>query len=256
MDGAAGPVRRSFRFCADHISATPVGPPPAQAAAKDDPERQQAIEVFNAGKYVEAMPLLEKLAVDHPEDATIKANWAFSVAAYAATLTDLDLRKKARIRARAIALQAQKQGANTATLRLVLEIPEDGSAPAFSDRKDVDDAMKAAEADFVRGDLDQARTGYLHSLLLDPNNYVAALFTGDVYFKQHVYASAGELFARAVQIDPNRARPPTVTGETHSRLRERSPRLARSTSTQSSPSPTTRQRGAVSCSGRGRRKSL
>ena len=152
----------------------------------------------------EALPLLEKLAVDHPEDATIKANWAFSVAAYAATLTDVDLRKKARIRARAIAVQAQKQGANTATVRLVLEIPEDGSAPAFSDRKDVDDAIEEAEADFVRGDLDQARTGYLHALLLDPNNYVAALFTGDVYFKQHVYGSAGELFARAVQIDPNR----------------------------------------------------
>jgi tetratricopeptide (TPR) repeat protein len=178
--------------------------PSVQAAAKDDPERQQAIEVFNAGKYVEAMPLLEKLAVEHPEDATIKANWAFSVAAYAATLSDVDLRKKARIRARAIAVQAQKQGAHTATVRLVLEIPEDGSAPAFSDRKDVDDAMKAAEADFVRGDLDQARSGYLHALLLDPNNYVAALFTGDVYFKQHVYASAGEWFARAVQIDRNR----------------------------------------------------
>ena len=138
------------RFAVLSASAQTTSPPSpsapsAQTAAKDDPERQQAIEVFEAGKYVEAMPLLEKLAVDHPEDATIKANWAFSVAAYAATLTDVDLRKKARIRARAIAVQAQKQGANTATVRLVLEIPEDGSAPAFSDRKDVEDAIKAAK---------------------------------------------------------------------------------------------------------------
>lgn len=41
-------------------------------------------------------------------------------------------------------------------------------------------------------------------LLLEPTNYDAALFIGDVYFKQHVQGSAGEWFARAIQIDPNR----------------------------------------------------
>jgi hypothetical protein len=36
--------------------------------------------------------------------------------------------------------------------------------------------MKAAEADFARGNLDKARDGYLHVLMLDPNNYAAAVF--------------------------------------------------------------------------------
>ncbi len=150
------------------------------------------------------MPLFEKLAADHPDDATVKENWAFSIVAHAATLPDAELRKKARIRARSIALQALKQGDNSAAVQRLLLIPGDGSEATFSDRKEVDDAMRAAEADFARGDLDKARTGYLRGLLLDPNNYYAALFIGDVYFKQHVNGSAGEWFARATEIDPNR----------------------------------------------------
>lgn len=63
--------------------------------------------------------------------------------------------------------------------------------------------MQLAEADFSRGDYDKARDGYLHALLLEPKNYNAALFMGDVYFKQHINGSAGEWFARAVEIDPN-----------------------------------------------------
>jgi tetratricopeptide (TPR) repeat protein len=86
----------------------------------------------------------------------------------------------------------------------VLDLPEDGADPTFSGRKEVDEVMKGAEADFVRGDLDKARDGYIHALLLDPRNYDAALFIGDVYFKQHVNGSAGEWFARAIQIDPDR----------------------------------------------------
>jgi tetratricopeptide (TPR) repeat protein len=177
---------------------------PAETGAKSDSERQRAIELFNAGNFDDAMPLFEKLAADHPEDATIKANLAFSIAAHAATLPDFELRKKARVRARAVALQAQNQGEHSATVQGLLLIPVDGSETAFSDRKEVDDAMKAAEADFARGDLDKARIGYLHALLLDPNNYYAALFIGDVYFKQHVNGSAGEWFARATEIDSNR----------------------------------------------------
>ena len=175
-----------------------------KASSVNDPERQHAADLFNAGKYVEAMPVFEKLASEYPEDADIKAHWAFSIMAYAATLPNLELRKKARVRARAVALEAQKLGDHESAVQLVLQMPEDGSEPNFSDRQEVDSAMKAAEADFARGDLDKARTGYLHALLLDPQNYAAALFIGDVYFKQNAQGSAGEWFARAIQIDPNR----------------------------------------------------
>jgi len=120
------------------------------------------------------------------------------------TLVDPEQRKKARARARTIAVQARDLGDTSQLLQTMLEQPADGSAPAFSDRKEVDEAIKAAEADFVRGELDKAREGYLRALLLEPQNYDASLFIGDVYFKQHVYGSAGEWFSRAIQVDPNR----------------------------------------------------
>jgi tetratricopeptide (TPR) repeat protein len=178
----------------------------AQATAKptDSPEGQKAVELFNQGKFVDAMPMFESLAADNPNDYRWKEGWAWCIMQYAATLSDPGQRKKARARSRSIAVQAQQLGDKSQLLQVMLAVPEDGSEAAFSDRKEVDEAMKAAEADFARGDYDKAREGYLRALLLDPNNYAAALFIGDVYFKQHVYGSAGEWFSRAAKIDPNR----------------------------------------------------
>lgn len=179
--------------------------PATEKKLTDDPAYNQAVDLYKHGKFVDAMPLFERLAADHPSSPEVREGWAWSMFLYAATLTDLEQRKKARARARTIALQAQKLGDDSQILHLMLEQPEDGGADTkFSDRKDVDDAMRAAEADFARGDLDKAREGYLRVVLIDPNNYEAPLFIGDVYFKQQVYGSAGEWFGRAIQIDPNR----------------------------------------------------
>jgi tetratricopeptide (TPR) repeat protein len=174
------------------------------ATATEDPARHEAFQLYDAGKYVEAMPLLEKIVADHPSDLVAKEHLAFSMVGFAATLPDPAERNKVRARARVLAVQLKEAGDNSNLLQIMLALPEDGSESSFSDRKDVDDAMKAAEADFGRGDLDKAREGYLHALALDPGNYEAALFAGDVCFKQHSYGQAGEWFARAIQIDPNR----------------------------------------------------
>ena len=177
---------------------------PAQKTAKDDPAWSEAYELFNQGKFIDAMPLFEKLAADYPSDIVVREGWAWCVMEYAATLPDTGQRKKARVRAREIAQQAKQLGDSSQLLQLVLEIPEDGSESVFSSRKEIDDAMKSAEADFARGDMEKAREGYLRVLLIDPNYYEPALYIGDVYFKQHVYGSAGEWFSRAILIDPNR----------------------------------------------------
>src|SRR5258708_38164280 len=39
--------------------------------------------------------------------------------------------------------------------------------------------------------------------LLDPQQYYAALFIGDTFFKQHQLAFAGEWFAQASKVNPN-----------------------------------------------------
>lgn len=169
-----------------------------------DPARAEAFALYDSGNFVDAMPKLEKIVADHPQDTVAKEHWAFSMLGYAATLPDMADRKRVRADARRLAVQLRDAGDKSNLMQILLGLPEDGSEPSFSDRKEVDDAMKAAEADFSRGDLDKAREGYVRALLLDPNDYEAALFIGDVYFKQHVYGSAGEWFARAIQINPNR----------------------------------------------------
>jgi tetratricopeptide (TPR) repeat protein len=177
----------------------------AQSASQDDPDRQRAFELWDAGKLVDAMPLLENLTVKYPSDLLIKERWAFSIAAYARTIQDPQQRVKARQRARHIALETQQAGSKSPLLLTLLEqIPEDGSEAAFSDKKEVDEMMKGAEADFAQGNYDKAREQYLRALLLEPNNYEAALFIGDVYFKQRVFGSAGEWFGNAVKINPDR----------------------------------------------------
>jgi tetratricopeptide (TPR) repeat protein len=150
------------------------------------------------------MPLLEEVAAQKLPDVQVREAWAFSVFGYATTLSDAEARKKARARARSIAVQAKQMGDHSPLLQMLLSVPEDGSEPGFSNRKEVDDVMKSGETDFSRGDWEKAREGYLRAVLLDPNNYEAALFIGDTYFRQHTCGSAGEWFARATQIDPNR----------------------------------------------------
>jgi len=184
--------------CLGQTASAPV------KSASDDPAYRDANEFYDQGKFVDAMPIFEKLAAAYPSDPAVREGWAWCLMEYSATLPDPEQRKKVRVRARMVALQAKQLGDNSQLLQVVLEIPEDGAEPAFSNRKEIDDAMKAAEADFARGELDKARQGYLKALLIDPNYYEAALFIGDVYFKQNVPGGAGEWFARAVAIDPNR----------------------------------------------------
>jgi tetratricopeptide (TPR) repeat protein len=180
---------------------------PVELSHEDDATkalRLQALDLYRSGKFVDAMPLLEKLAAINPSDFVVKEHWAYCILQYSSTLTDVEARKKNRLRARALGLEAKKLGDQGEMLEILLSIPEDGSDPKFSERKEVDDAMKMAEASFAKGELAKAREGYLRVLELDPKNYEAAVFVGDVYFKEHAYNSAGEWFDRAIKINPDR----------------------------------------------------
>lgn len=196
------------------VAGLAVRPPAAfgqleqQQQQPDDPDtlamRRKALDLYRQGKFVDAMPLLERLSVTHPNDYVLKEHWAYCILEYSATLTDPEARKKARIQARNLALEAQKGGDQSDLLQTLVAIPEDGSETKFSERADVNEGMKAAEADFARGDTDKAREGYKHVLELDPKNYEATLFIGDAYFKEKAYNAANEWFAKATQINPNR----------------------------------------------------
>ena len=125
----------------------------------------------------------------------VKEHWAYCVLEYSKTLTKAEDRKKARLQARQLGLEAKKAGDEGELLQVLLSIPEDGSDLKFSDRPEVDEAMKSAEASRARGNLDEARQGYQRVLELDPKNYDATVFIGDVYFSEKAYNAAGEWFA-------------------------------------------------------------
>jgi len=201
-------------FCAHLVAQTP--PPGTQApsedktaaadhAPKDDPEVRHALELLDSGKMVESMTVFESLCNRFPKDGGMWEGWGVGTLAYAQTINDPETRRKARVRARSFLIKARDLGDNSNLLQTILPmIAEDGGDSAYSTKTEVNQIMQKAEANFARGDYEKARQGYLQALLLEPQNYGAALFIGDVYFKQHIDGSAGEWFARAIAIDPDR----------------------------------------------------
>jgi len=176
------------------------------AAAQDDPDRQRAFQLYKDAKYVEALPLFEKLAAAHPDDRDVIETYGMLVLTQTAYLKDAAARKQARARGRELLLKAQKLGADNALLRAMLdEVPIDGGDDTtFSTKKEIDEAMREGEGAFANGNFSKAIEMYQRALLLDPKLYEAALFTGDVYFKTADQLKAGEWFARAVAINPDR----------------------------------------------------
>ncbi len=179
-------------------------PPLAAQRSSESELRREAIALTKKGEAVAAKPLLEKLVQTYPDDFEILDCLAMVLLNHAATLNDPGERKKERVRAYQIAKKARDVGnSKYGYWQVVLEIPEDGSDLSFSANEKAEQLMKAAEADFAKGDLEKAFSGYLSALALEPKLYYAALFCGDVRYKQGRHEEAWPWFERATQSDPN-----------------------------------------------------
>jgi len=178
----------------------------ATATAQDDPDRKRAFQIYGDGKFMEALPLFEQLAVKYPDDPVVIENLGMLVYTQSAYLKTPEERKSARKRGRALLVQAQKLGADNQLLKAMLEgiAPDGGDDNNFSPKQEVDEAMHEGEAAFAKGEFPKAIEMYQRALMLDPKLYEAALFTGDVYYKSADQVKAGEWFARAVAINPDR----------------------------------------------------
>lgn len=167
-------------------------------------DRKYAFDLWKDHKELEALPWFEKLAKEIPNDAEVLEGLGACLMRHSGTIQDPEKEKSERIRVRQAFLQAQKLGHTSELMDVLLSmIPEDGGGPTFSTDAEVDKIMKRAEANFSAGRLDEAKQGYLQVLLIEPNNYSATLFIGDVYFNKKDYTASGEWFARAISIDPN-----------------------------------------------------
>ncbi len=169
-------------------------------------KRQKASELFNQGRRLEALPLLEELVQGNPKDDEMLVDLAASLVDHAATLTDQAAAAKDRFRARDLLDRAWSLG-NTSTLgqnlaHLLKQLPESG-AIKFSDNPAVDQIMQAGEAAFARRDFDEAIKNYTRALEIEPKNYSAALFIGNSYDRQNNFAKGREWYERAMALDPN-----------------------------------------------------
>ena len=143
------------------------------ADASDQAKRQRAVSLFNRGKRLEALPLLEELAQKNPQDGEIQVELAASLIDHAATLTDQQAAAKERFRARDLVQKAWGLG-NPSPLaenlrQLLEELPANG-AIKFSDNPAVEKVMNAAEAAFARRDFDEALKDYAQAMEREPKN--------------------------------------------------------------------------------------
>jgi tetratricopeptide (TPR) repeat protein len=225
-----------------------LAPALAAQSAQADPERERAFKLYEAQNFVEAAPLLEKLAAKYPNDPEVLGRLGFSLYAGTASLKDPAQRGQLRELAMQALRRAQQAGDNSTLTAMTLGILEAGVASGatdlpFSKVINAEKAMREGEDAFVRGDFDKALAAYQRALELDPLLYEAALYAGDMYFKKghlesnvrrkdEMMTQAGEWFAKAVRINADRE-----TGR------------ATTLWTQSWPSPTRATRGSGSCSG-------
>jgi len=182
-----------------------------------DAERQRALDLYDQNKFVEVIPILEKLTKIKSDDSVVweRLDWATMVVA--GSIKDPAQRKQVRDRARAAFMRAQELGDTSNLLKAGLEglSGPDPSDVTFSSNKDADAAMREGEEAHSRGDLDRALAKYGRALELDPKLYEAALFAGDMEFKKAYNSTdpkyrsdavdrAGVWFAKAIAIDSNR----------------------------------------------------
>lgn len=176
------------------------------AVAQTKAERAQANELIRQNKFLEALPILEKMAANNPADANFWAYYAMAVYSRSQTLETSEARRRERLAARALALKAQKLGSGLPIVMELLEtIPEDGETDdGFSDDPKLEAALREGEAHFGRGDYDKAFTAYQNALKIDPKNYLAMVFSGDCFYAKQEYAKSESWFAKAAALEPDR----------------------------------------------------
>jgi tetratricopeptide (TPR) repeat protein len=171
-------------------------------------EKKRAIALlYDENNLAEALPILEKLAGENPEDLDVIELLSTCLFSHSPSLQENSAEQKnALIRSRELAQKAKKMGSTYLMMDLILHsVSADGVyVVTFSKDKMVDDVMKKGETFFVRNDIKGALEAYRSAEVLDPRIYEAPLFIGDCCYVLNQPEDAGRAFAKAIAIDPNR----------------------------------------------------
>src|SRR5262245_34494001 len=182
---------------------------PAQNKIDYDAERERAFQLLDENKYTEALPVLEKLAAAKPDDLPVIERLSITLLIDATiTKKDRDEIKKEMVRARSLALKAKQLGSNSPLIEIVLERLPPGADPDTlleeKKRNPAEEALQEGEQAFSQGNMKAAIEHYERAAKLDPKLYDAPLFIGDAYYHAKMPDKAGEYYARAIAIDPDR----------------------------------------------------
>src|SRR6266850_5071741 len=141
----------------------------SQTTADVSGQRKHALEVYHHNKFVEAIPLLEKLVLVLPSDIVLLESLGWAQFVVSASTKDPEARKQMRARALGFLKRAKDLGDNSELLRAGLEglsKPDTDDAPV-SAVGSADAALREGEAAHARGELDDAIKGYKRALELD-----------------------------------------------------------------------------------------
>ena len=189
---------------------------PIDALGQQDADWKRASQLYDAQNFVDALPLLEKVAVSQPDNPVVLSKLGFSLYAVAGIEKDQARRKKLLDRAREVLLRSQSFGDDSNLTKITLDgLSGSGDTIPYSQVRAADTAIRDGEAAFVKGDLDGALKAYKRALDLDPKLYDAAVYAGDVEFKKAYISKdpdfkrehleqAGVWFAKAISIEANR----------------------------------------------------
>ncbi|HRH45163.1 MAG TPA: tetratricopeptide repeat protein, partial [Pyrinomonadaceae bacterium] len=169
-----------------------------------DELRKSASDLIKQNKYIEALPLLEKIAKADPNDAEVQFDLGFALISKATATNDETTRRQLRIQSRNAFLKSRSLGKDSPLLDGMIEsISPDGVEKGkFSFNKEAEDFMRDAEASFAKGDLDDAFDKYQKALTIDPKIYYAALFSGDVFKEKGDFFLAEVWYKKAIAINP------------------------------------------------------
>lgn len=189
-------------FCLSGLFSAPVF---AQAGESTAEMKQKVEELVKQTKYLETLPLLEKIVVVEPDNAWMQFYLGFALHAHSRNSKDAAERKALNLRARAAFVKAKELEINEPLVEaLIASIPVDGSErTSFSPNIAANSLMIEAETFFIHGKLDEALAKYQKALALDPKLYHAALFSGDVLVRKGDFAQGLVWYERAIAIDPN-----------------------------------------------------
>lgn len=170
-------------------------------------DREKVMTLVESGRYLDAYPILERIAPALPNDVDVWTHYGIAIAARSSTLSDPAQRKFERKRAYDALQKAKKLGTENVTALSFLDqmAPDGGDEDNLSAANpEVEKALREGEQYFGKGEYDKAFTSYSKAYKLDPKSYEAVLFMGDSLYAQKKYTESEPWFAKAVALEPDR----------------------------------------------------